>query len=102
MAMQNTDAPSAPAIDAAALLKGAAARTPYVLADGASVPFERGIVARGVHTSQTDADGNPLPVLVYEPRGARAQLIPLAVVSYAIASGLISAEEIAALQAIGA
>lgn len=103
--MPTKTAPSAPASAgediAAKLLTGAAVRVPYTLA-GDRVPYGHGEIARGVHNSQTDADGLPLALLVYEPRGSKAQMIPLAVVAHAIAAALISPAEIAALQAAAA
>lgn len=90
--------PVAP-VDVSALTVAAPRRVQYILAPGAAVPFADGIVARGVHASQLDGEGNPLALLIYEPRGARAASVPLAAVGEAIATGLISAAEIAALQA---
>lgn len=85
------------------LLTGASARAQYVIAPNAvRVPYGTGDLARAAHASQSDADGDPLAMLVYEPRGARAQMLPLSAVASAIASGLITPDEIVALQRIGA
>jgi hypothetical protein len=82
-------------------LVGSVARAkPYTVAtDAARVSFADGDIFRAAHVSQLDADGRPLALLVYEPRGQRAQLIALPIVGAAIASGLISPAEIAALTA---
>ena len=99
--MSRTTQTVAPAPDKPAGLSGSLARPkPYTVAsDATRVAFADGEIFRASHVSQMDADGNPLALLVYEPRGQRAQTIALPIVGYAIASGLVTADEIAALQA---
>lgn len=94
-------APVANEVDAVALVQAQPQRIPYTLAPDSGVAYGAGILARGVHNSWKDANDKPLPVLVYEPRGARAQVFPLGAACYAIASGLIDPATVAALQKLG-